>query len=224
MPTLFGFLSRPETYSVELPDDVDPEFTQASAAGLTPTEALAIQAAPAHSVDVAAFGFEYSFPIDASGTRIDVYESRDSADVVMAVWNLGSSCMWMQLRVRPEASKSDLLATFAIGLEAQVDGFGIPRVFRRHGLVAGNPSTNELHRDHVLFHVRDSSRMVVLRDDGALGTDGSFVDGDFAWTAATTALGITVELDGPREQKAQLAEQARAVAESLREVPAAAPS
>jgi hypothetical protein len=218
MPTAtFGFLADSATFEVDFPSDVDHSFEQRSSVGLAPEQALTIQCRRTPRALFRDFGWRRSFQISVlGGVPVDVYDCDDPPDVAMLVWDLEPWFAWVQLRGKPGQSLSDMLATFANGIEMTRDASEIPRLKLRRGLVPGNPYAEPLNRDSVSFNTRDAS-LVVLRRDGAFGVEGAFSDGNVGWAVATTQYGITIERSGSVEQRAELLEQTRTMAASLRE-------
>jgi hypothetical protein len=216
MEATFGFLTQPETFMVTLPDTIDPVPEQVAAVGLMPQESLNIQCARSDRVNFASFGWRNSYEVSANGSSIDVYECDDPPDVVMPAWTVDDSVLWMQLRAKPGSTRGEALAAFAGGILPQKDAHGIVRLSLTGGLTRANPVLHATSRDTILFRLTGTTRMLVLRNDGALGKEGRFVDGDFGWASATTPFGITVERDGEADERDDLYSEAKAIAESIR--------
>lgn len=218
MTTIFGFLSRSDTYSLDLPPEVDPRFYLGSSAGISPNGSLSIQCSRIDLVDFDAFGWTRSFDVSGPDSNVAVYRSASVPDAIMPVWEFGDWRIWMQLRCEPGASQSQLLADFVTGLRITLDSYALPRITLRGQLVHGDIYLREADREVVLFEVPGTTSMVVLRYDGALGVEGSYRDGDFVWATATTPFGITVQRDGEPGSQDQVLSAARELAATVRRV------
>lgn len=218
MKTRFGFLLQSETFTAELPDDVERDFQLAATAGLSPAAPISIQCASRKQVDFSEFGWKKSFEANAGGMRIDVYKSDADPAATMPVWHLESSYIWMQLRGDTTESSSQLLATFVSGLRVDRDSWGMPRVRLHGGLVPGNPYTHTINRDHAIYQVRNTTQTIVFRNDGALASDGVSIEGDFASITVATPSGISVIYGGASSRRDALTSTAREIASSLRRI------
>ncbi|MBA3736532.1 MAG: hypothetical protein H0W90_15290 [Actinobacteria bacterium] len=151
---------------------------------------------------------------------VSVYERADDSSSVMPVWDLGPYRIWMQVRPDSSGSRSEILGAILNGLTVSLDRQGIPRASIRNGLVQGNPITNPLNRDQVMFYAPDGDVpwSVVFRRDNALAQEGTAVTENLAITSVATSTGITVTCDGPAAASKSVEETAHAVAASLRAV------
>jgi hypothetical protein len=215
MKVQLGFLLRSETFSVDLPEQVEPNLELASTVGVTAGSPFSVQCGHRETVDFSSFGWVRE---KASGSteHVDIYRVPDDPFVVMPVWKLNGYVLWMQLRSVSVSQLRDTLATYVGNVSPWIDERGIPRIRLGRALNPGNPWSEIINRDHALFRVRGEKRMLILRHDGALGSGGVSYDGDFALVSVTTPLGITVLCDGPRARHNELLAESRAVADSLR--------
>jgi hypothetical protein len=218
METHFGFLLQSGTFVTDLPDDIAPVFEQAASAGRNPAFPVAIQCAPRSRVDFHDFGWRHTFNVNAEGRTIGVCTSVTDAEVVIPVWDLGSHVVWMQLRGKTSAARNDALSSFVSGISPYLDASGVPRVKLNNGFEVGSPLTEPANRNHVLFSVPSSIRMIVFRYDGALGADKVTSDGSFALVTVTTPFGISVHCDGPLAMKGELVSSAHHIAGSVRKL------
>lgn len=209
------FLDR-RTFRATVPSDASGSFQASTSIGVTPAAALAVQAAPT-SHQSFRDGWRHVFQANSGGQDVDVYERVDDTASVMPVWNLGSFQVWMQLRPDVGGTRSELLGLLLNGLQVELDASGIPRVALRSRLVPGNPTTNALNRDHVMFYAAQGKIpwSVIFRRDDAFAEDGTLRDGPISIARVRTASGITVLCDGPSADAVELQDVARQTAASL---------
>lgn len=215
MQAHFGFLLRRESFTLELPETLNPSLELVSTVGLHPGLPLNLQCAREREVDFASFGWTRSPNSGAPWT--DVYEVPGDRSLAMPVWHVGPWVLWMQIRVRSERELPELLATHRANIHPSIDDHGLPRVRLGGQLSAGNPVSEAIHREHCIFAVPEEGRVVVLRYDGALGRDRVARDGDYALVTVTTPAGISVLCDGPHREKTTLVAQGKAIASSIRQ-------
>ncbi len=182
---------------------------------MTAGSPFSIQRAHSKLVDFSSFGW-FRDESSPSPEHVNIYRVPDDPLVVMPAWRLNRYVLWMQLRSASVSQLRDTLATYVGNVGPWLDERGVPRIRLGRALNPGNPWSEIINRDHALFRVRGEKRMLILRQDGALGSDGVSFDGDFALVSVTTPFGITVLCDGPRARRSELLEESRAVADSLR--------
>jgi hypothetical protein len=216
---LFGFLSDSRTFAVDLPPDVHSNYELMSSVQIQSEQAFSVQCRRADTMDFTDFAWERSFQINAQESAVDVYESSALPDALMPVWSLPGWNVWVQVRARGGVARSEMLGALAQGLKVSSDERGIPRISFGRGLEHGDPYGWPLNRDHVMFQT-DDANMLLLRYDQALGTEGTFRDGDLCWAETSTPFGITVERTGLLDQREQVIRDSQRVATSVREVAA----
>ena len=210
MSTQLGFMIGNSTFKAELPAYAgSAEFV--STAGLSPGSPLSIQCGLTDDVHIDSFGWE-ELPARPGADKL----FRVAGDLTNAipVWRIGPYTAWMQVRSVEPVDLESTLVSYLRNIRLRLDDHGIPRV-SIGGLSVGNRWADQINRQHIIFPVRSESRVIVLREDGALGSDYAATEGGYVLVAVTTRLGITVMCDGPRADRNRLRAEAAAIAQSL---------
>lgn len=215
MQTTFGFLLQSGIFSVDVPDDVDAGFEQASSAGLNPGSPTALQCAPKPHIDFVQLGWHEPLAVSGTAAKVQVYRS-DDPTALWPVWDLNTHYAWIQLQGQDAPPPSDLVAQFVRGLDFEIDAGGIPRATLRNGFARGNPYTFNVSRDHVFYGL--DGRVLTFRYDGSLGIGRITRDGGYALVTITTPLGISIVHNGPLELKDDLVSIANQAAASLEQI------
>lgn len=215
MKVFFGFLPSSQTYTADVPDELDPTPIATStivADGTTNT----IQLTPARDVAQLHGLLNRRADLDLAASGAQVYERTVDPGLLIAFWPISWGAVTTQTTTEPNGQA--VLGRVLSGVRVSEDAHRIARLTIGRGVSLGN-RRDPIQRDSVRFLGVDRTLWfsVEFDDTQGLGSEGTQTTADLTFVTSTLPFGVSVTCAGPNDRADDLTTILRAVVASTTE-------